>query len=840
MGGDGKGGGHERRMLAHVNFCAPDAYMRFMLDLARDLRYAIRTLVRTPGFTAMAVAVLALGIGVNAAVFSLANAFFLRPLPVSDPSSLVRVYSNRFSNTRQRTYLELRDRNRTLAALAAFQLQSFGLRIDTETEHAFGELVTGNYFPALGITAAHGRLLTESDDRAGAPPAVVLSHAFWTRRFAAAPGAIGRTIAINGHPFTIVGVAGRGFTGVLAPLAGALWVPLATDAVLRPGLSPAARLDGTSFHLVGRLKPGIDRGQAQAELDAIGRQLRGDAGQPARGPAVTVYGSTMLHPEASQPITVFTSALMTVVGLVLLIVCVNVANLVLARAAGRVPELAVRQSLGAGRWRLVRQLLTENLLLSAAGAAGGLVLAFWLTRTLSAMPIPAPVPLAFDVSLDVRVLIFAIAVAAAATLAFGMIPALTATRVDLVGALKGLDVSGRRHGRLRSGFLIAQVSMSVLLLIVAGLFIRSFRHAQTLDPGFDPSHVLSASIDLETRGYSEERGLELVRTLAQRLEAAPGIESVNALDIVPLTLSNTTTHLLRDGDAQPGPDQPPPTPQIFTNAVGPGHFATLKIPMLAGRDFTYQDGAARPGVAIVNETFARRFWPGQRAIGQRLRPIGNEDARGVIEVIGVVRDSKYLTVGEGPRPFLFRPLAQSYTPRVTLLVRSASTPAAVVAAIKQEMAALDRGLPVFNVGSLTEATSISLLPARIAGALLGALGVFALALAALGIYAVLSYLVRSRTREIGVRVAIGATPRAVASLVVRQALTWTVAGAAIGIALAFIVTRFLESLLYGISPTDPLTFAGVTLLLAVVAGAAALVPARRASRLDPLVALRNL
>lgn len=811
-----------------------------MASLLQDLRYGLRTLARTPGFTLLAATVLALGIGVNAAVFSLANAFFLRPLPVADPGTIVRVYANRFSNVSYSLYQELRDRNSTLSGLAAFQLSSYSLTVDRETEHAFGELATGNYFPLLGISAARGRLLGPSDDRIDAPGAVVLSHAFWMRRFGGSPDAVGRVIALNAVPFTIVGVAPERFTGVLAPLAGDFWVPLAADTQLRPSLEPAERLR-FSMHLVGRLKPGVDRTQALADLDTIGRQVRTAAGEPDRDRAITVYGPTMLHPEASTPVTAFTAVLMTVVALVLLIVCVNVANLVLARAAGRDIELAVRQSLGAGRGRLIRQLLTENLLLSIAGAAGGIAIAYAATRVVMAWRLPLPVPIALDLSIDLRVLAFTAIVAAAATLAFGMAPALTASRLDLVTTLKGAGGIRRRQKRLRSVFLVAQVAMSILLLVAAGLFIRSFRHAQTMDIGFETAGVFTASLDLETRGYSAARAAELYRRLPARLEARPGIRSVNIVDIVPLTLSNVAVNVLRDGDAVPAPGQRPPTPTINVNVVGPGHFETLGIPLLAGRDFTDADGESSPRVAVVNETLARRFWPGQPAIGQRLRPVNARPGDGTtMEIVGVVRDSKYVTVGEAPRSFLYRPLAQQFTPRVSLLVRSAESPAATVAAIKEELRALDPGLSLFNLQSLSDAASVSLLPARMAGTLLGALGLLALALAALGIYGVLSFLVRSRTREIGIRVAIGATPRTVAAMVVRQAMGWTAIGAAIGIALALALTRFLDAFLYGISPTDPWTFGAVTLLLAVVACIAALVPAVRASRLDPVQAFRSL
>jgi predicted permease len=812
------------------------------MPLIQDLRYGFRALGRTPGFTAIAVAVLALGIGANATVFSLANAFFLRPLPVSDADTFVRVYSNRFSNTRYRTYAELRDRNSTLTDLAAFQLRSFGLRVDADNEHTFGQIVTGNYFSTMGIRPGHGRLLVPSDDVAGAPPVAVLSHAFWMRRFGGAADAVGRTIDLNGQPFTIVGVAPRPFTGVLAPLTGSLWVPIAADAVLRPGPDLAERMARDSFHLAGRLKPGVDRARAQVDLDTIGRQIRAAAGEPDRDtPAVTVYGSAMLHPEMSRAVTVFTGILLAVVALVLLIVCVNVANLVLARAAGRDREIAVRQSLGAGRGRLIRQLLTENLILSLTGAAAGLGLAFVCTRLVMAMPLPVPVPVTLDLSLDLRVVAFTAGIAMVATLAFGLAPALTASRVDLVRALKGIGADTPRHGRLRSAFLIGQVAMSVLLLVVAGLAIRSVRGAQSIDTGFDATGVMTGSVDLDTRGYSAERAAPFLRALVERLESAPGIVAASAVDIVPLTLSNQTTRKLRDGDARPAAGEAPVTPMIYVNAVGPGHFETLKIPLLRGRDFTSIDTAAAPNVAIVNETMARQFWPGKDAVGQRLLPLESTAAPAEsLVVVGVVRDSKYVTIGEEPRTFMYRPLAQAYTPQVTLLVRGAGGPADTIATVKREIRALDGGLALFNVAPLGEAISISLIPARIAGALLGTLGLFALVLAALGVYGVLSFLVRSRTREIGVRVAIGATPRAVVVMVVRQAMIWTVTGMAIGLALAVLVARLLGSVLYGVSPADPLTFGSVIVLLGSVAGLAAVIPALRASRLDPLVALRTL
>jgi predicted permease len=805
--------------------------------LVQDLRYGVRALSRAPGFTAVALLVLSVGIGANATIFSLANAFFLRPLPVSDPASIVRVCSNRYSATKLRSYVEYRNRNSTLAGLAGFQMKSFGLLVDRDTEHVFGEIVSGEYFTTVGVAPARGRLLLPTDDRAGVSPVVVLSHAFWTRRFGGAPDAIGRTVRLNDQPFQIVGVAAEGFTGLMTPLKGDLWVPLAADALLRPALDEATRAGSTSLHLVGRLQPGIDRLRAQADLDTIGRQLRAAAGGSDTSPAVTVYQGTILHPEIAPPVTAFTAVLMAVVGLVLLIVCVNVANLVLARASSRGLELAVRQALGAGRWRLVRELLTENLLLSWAGAAGGLAIAYWSTRLIASLQLSAPVPVALDFAVDVRVLAFTALVAVLTALAFGLAPALSASSVNLVNALKATNSEGRWHSRLRSGFLVAQVSMSVLLLIAAGLFIRSFRNARSFDLGFDTDRVLTASVDLETRGYSETRGREFVRTIVESLDAAPGVVSANALDIIPVTLSNRTDEMIREGDPIAGSDRSP-RPHVYVNVIGPGHFRTLRIALTAGRDFNDRDSESAPRVAIVNETLARRYWPGRSALGQRLRSTSQPNQS--IEVIGIARDSKYVTVDEEPRLFVYRPFAQAYTPHVNLLVRTSGTSSEALRTIKDVLKAHDAGLAVFGVATMADATALSLLPARIAGNLLGALGILALLLAALGIYGVLSFIVRSRTREIGVRIALGATPRAVAVMVLGQALTWSAVGVSIGLVSAGLLTRLLQRFLYGISPTDPWTFGTVTVLLVVVACAAALVPAVRASRLDPIVALKEL
>ena len=549
-----------------------------MRAFLQDLRYGVRTLTRTPGFTVIAIGVLALGIGANALVFSLANTVFLRPLPAADPGTVVRVYSNRFSNTRYATYLALRDRNSTLAGLASFEIRSFGLRVDREVEPAFGEIVAGTYFPLLGLRPSIGRLLAETDDRPGAPPVVVLSHGFWQNRFGGSSDVVGQTIVLNGTAFTVVGVGPERFAGLMTPLTAALWVPSAADALLRPMLDEAERLNRSAL-LIGRLKPGVDLAQAQADLDTIGRQLRLDAGEPAREQAaVTVYPATAIHPEFMQPLSVMLGGLMALMVLVLGIVCVNVANLVLARAAGRGAELAIRQSLGAPRRRLIRQLLTENGILAAAGVLGALAIAYWGTRALGAVASAHAVPA--GVRRVARLARVSVHRAGRRRRHPGLRGRARLRRDPApISPMRSRDTAraGPRDSRLRSTFLIAQVAMSVLLLVVAGLFIRSAKNASSIDPGFDPTNVVVGSLDLETRGYSEARGQEFLRTLHERLNDAGGLAAATLVDIVPVTLSNQTIDLLHESDPEPARGERSPRPRAYTNNVGPGHFRTLRI-----------------------------------------------------------------------------------------------------------------------------------------------------------------------------------------------------------------------------------------------------------------------
>jgi predicted permease len=806
----------------------------------RDVRYGCRMLARSPGFTLVTITTLALGVGANLVIFCVADTLLLKPLAVSDPPRVIRAYTNASSNTSYADYLEYRDRNLTLSALAAFQLASVSLRTDGSPDHFFGMVVSGNYFEALGVHAAPGRAIAEADDRAGAPGVAMLSDGFWRSRFRGDPSVTGRAVTINGFPFTVVGVVPAAFTGTMAPIVPDVWVPWNA-----PGFALSAaemgRRQGRSAHLIGRLRPGNTLQAAQADLATLASTLATSYPDTNRGKTMTVYPGGTLSADFGPGPEVFIAFLMAVVGLVLLIACLNIASLLLARSAARQRETATRLALGASRRRLVAQLLTESLLLSASGglAAWGIFLA--ATRMLGALRLPFPVPVGLNLEVDWRVMAFAVVLVLATTFLFGLLPALQTSRRDVVPALKdGTATAGRERARLRAALLLAEIGMSTLLLVTAGLLIRSLGAARAIDRGFSDEHVLIASVDLETRGYSPERGLAFYERLLGRVSQSPGVVSATLVDIVPLTLSNQGRLMLKAG--QEPPERINALQPISLNRVSPGHFQTLNIPLLAGRDFDTGDRNGTPDVAIVNETLARRFWPNQNPVGQRLREWQWQSGGSFgpwIRVIGVARDAKYATVEESPKPFMYRPLSQAYSPTATLLVKVNGSPWTALSTVSDQVHALDRDLPIFGANTLDAATSISLLPVEIATFLALALGGVAVLLAATGLYGVMSYLIRQRTKEIGIRMALGAQPASVIWLVTQQGLRWTASGIILGLLVSALVTRLLTQWLYGVRALDPIVFVGVPLLLASTAYAACALPGRRASRVDPMVALRT-
>jgi len=820
----------------------------------QDLRYGFRMLIRNPGFTAVAVIALALGIGANSTIFSLVNALLLRPLPVERPEELAALYTSDFSSGPYGTssypdYVDFRDRNDVLSGLVAYMMTPLSMSVGGSNERIFSEVVSGNYFSVLGVKPALGRgFLPEEDRTPGARPVMVISHKLWRVRFGADPGIVGRSVDLNGHAFTIVGVAPEKYSGLMRGFVVDSWIPAMMMEQALPGSDNLVSRGSRGFQVMGRLKPGVTLNQAKANFGVIAQQLFTEWPQEwnnirneSRTISLLPESEARVMPGFRTPLVIFVALLMAVVALVLLIACANVANLLLARAATRRKEIAIRLSLGAGRGRLIRQLTTESLLLALLGGAAGLLLALWGSNLLMAFKPPVSVPIEIDLRIDWRVVGFTLGVSLLTGLLFGLAPALAASRPDLVASLKdeaGEPVVGRGRGRLRSTLVIVQVALSLLLLISSGLFLRSLRNASSIDPGFDADNLLIMSMDLQLQGYKEAAGTNFSKQLLERVRALPGIESASLSDSLPLGMDGARRGITIEGyTGQPGENM-----EVNSSVVGPGYIETLRIPVIRGRTFSTQDRDGAPGVVMINEAFARRYWPGQDPVGKHIQMgVGRNGARidsPYLEVVGIVKDGKYSTLGEEPTPFFYLNQAQRYQPSPTLIVRTRGNPTDYLRAVRNEVAALDKSLALYDVKTMRQHLSYALLPARVAGSVLGIFGLVALILAAAGIYGVMAHSVAHRTREIGIRMALGAQALDVLKLIVRQGMKLVLIGMVIGSAGAFAVTRSMSSLLYGISATDPFTFIGIAVLLAVVALLACFIPARRATKLDPTVALR--
>ena len=817
------------------------------MTLLQDVRYGLRMLARSPGFTLVAVVSLALGIGVNTAVFSLFNAVLLRQLPVVRGQERL-VWLRAPSSYPD--YLNYREQARGFDGVAAATgSREFSLTRGGEPELVRGEFVTANYFDVLGVGAHAGRGFIESEGREPAR-VVVLGQHLWRTRFDSDRGIVGRQVTLNGLGFTVVGVAPEGFVGTEVGLNRELWVPLSTHAVLNPpegarmldagdGEDILQRRNTHWLAVFARLKAGVTREQAAAELAGIaGRVAEADGGRVSEEALRRVQllplsgGMDPADREQALPVA---GVVMSVLGLVLLIACANIAGLLVARAAVRRRETAIRQALGAGRARLVRQWLTESVLLSCLGGGAGLLLAVWANDLMVSYAAGTPVA-SLDLRLDYRVLAFTSLVSVGAGIAFGLAPALQASRLDIVTALKTEDAlarAGSRRSRLRAAFVAAQVTLSVVLLVCAGLFIRSLWSAHAIDPGFRVERALTVPVDLGLLRYKSEEGRVFYRELLARVAAQPGVESASLVRFAQLGSSFAQGQVVAEGRGAEGDEG---TSTGF-NIVGPDYFKTMGTRLVRGRDFTEADREGAPGVAVVNETLAALLWPGEDALGKR---VSFEGAGGpFLEVVGVARDGKYRSLGDRSRPYVYRPLMQSYEPRMTLVVRtSAADPRALAGAVREHLRALDRNLPVADVRTLEEQFDLSLLPARVAAWTLGGFGLLALALAAIGIYGVVSYTVAQRTREIGVRMALGAGRADVLRLILGEGLSVVGVGLGLGLLLSFALTRVLGGFLYGVTASDPLTFVGVPALLGSIALAAGYLPARRAAKVDPMVALR--
>ncbi len=748
-------------------------------------------------------------------------------------------------------YIALSERSDMLAGLAILSLAELNFSHDGQSQMIAAELVSGNYFDVIGVKPGLGRAFLPEEDRVpGARPVVVVNHDFWRSQLGADPELVGKTIKINNHPFTVIGIGPEGFRGANAPFAPAVWIPvMMIEATMTVRQTPPPLNDrGHEFAAIGRLQRGVSLAQAQAQLEAINRQLELANPLPVermRGAnsnrSLKVVRSQGLSVPLRPMAKTATALLSAVVGLVLLIACANVANLLLARAAARRKEIAIRLALGAGRFRLIRQLLTESFLLAMLGAAGGLLIAFWINQALMALepPVPASWNFRIDLRLDAATLGFTTLLSFVTALLFGLAPALQASKPDLIPALKD-EVSGpARRGRylrwlsLRNTLVVAQVAVSLVLLVGAGLFIRSLRHTQRLDLGFKTENRLALELNLAMQGYDDARTREFVAQTIDRLAASPGIESASAANFLPLGVRGDGSLIEIEGRRRAPNER---SPSVTSQLIGLDYLRTMGTRLERGRDFTAQDTASAPRVAIINERMASLFFPNEDPLGKRLR-IGKQ-GEPFCEIVGVVQDV-IVHLGAEPEPAVYRPLAQRSSGWLTLVVHTTGDPKSQISAVRSVVQAIDDNLPTREIKTLEAIVGLQFWPARSLAGLLAAIGMVGLLLASVGVYGVTSHAVAQRTREIGVRMALGAQSRDVLRLVIKQGAGLTLAGAAIGLALSFAVTRLITGLLYGVKATDPFTFIFVPSFLLGVAIVACYLPARRATRVDPLLALRR-
>jgi putative ABC transport system permease protein len=821
-----------------------------MDNLLKDLRYGMRALIRKPGFTSVVVITLALGIGANSAIFSIVDKLLLRSLPVKDPQELVLLTAEsvnpRFLNTvfSYPDYLDYRDKNDVLSGLVAFSQQDMNLSEGEQIERVRGEMVSANYFDMLGLNAARGRtFLAEEGAASGAHPVAVVSHGLWQRRLGGDPDLIGKTITINDVALTVVGIAPKEFRGTLLERPTDLWIPLVVQNQFQPGDLSLTNRRSAWVRLMGRRLPGVSLEQAQLHIDTLARQIR-EANTPASNRNMPFYERRMLAESGARGISLLRNRfdkpltmIAVVVGLILLIACANVANLLLARANSRRKEMAIRLALGASRARIISQLLAESSLLAAAGGAAGLLLAPWLSDVMLAFQLnsvnPAETPLGHTV--DARVLGFTLLVSVAAAVFFGLVPAFASSRSDLIPALKDESARQGHRDRLvgtRNLLVIAQVALSLVVLVGAGLFIKSIRNLFAIDPGFKPEGVLVVSLDLPSKKYNEASGGEFYRGLTERLKAMPGVEAVSSATVVPLGGGRYTRSVAVEG-YQPAPGE---NIGLDTNDVGPGYHELMGIQIVEGRGFTERDRTGAPAVAIVNEAFAAAYFPGQSAAGRRMS-LGPGNPW--IEIVGVTRNVKHHDLTAAPIPHFDLPALQRAGGLYSnIQIRTSGNPSSLIPAVRRAVKEMDPAVTELQARTLGEQVSNSISAARMAAAVTSLFGVCALALAAVGIYGVIAYSVSRRTREIGIRLALGAQHKDVLRQVLVEGMTTVGIGVTIGLAGAYASSRLVEGLLYGVSATDPLAFAAVALVLAAVALLACYIPARRAARVDPMVALR--
>ena len=819
----------------------------FLETLIKDFRFSFRMLVKSPAFTLIAVLALGFGIGANTAIFSVFNGMLWRPLPVKDPQQLVSVTQNKPGQAfpyplSYPDFLDYRDLKTSFSDLAAFVPSPINFDAGDRPERAWTGFVSGNYFAMLEVEAIRGRTFSKEEGWVpGKDPLMVLGYKFWQHRFGGDPRVVGQTVQVNQHVFTIIGILPQNFHGTYYFIDPDFYIPLTMSPTLVPSNSEILQdRDGPNFRVIGRLQPGVTADQAQAAAEPIDRRLADLYSGSHKGVSLRVEPElrTRAAPGLGSFMSKLSAVFMALVGLVLLIACANVANLILARANGRRREIATRIALGATRWRMIRQLLTESTLLALLGGLAGILLARWVAAGLLSIRLPTDIPIRlFDLEMDWRIFAYSFVAAMLTGLIAGIIPALQTSRTDLAQTLKegGRAGGGAGRHRLRNILVVAQVSVSLLLLACAGFFTRSFQNSARVDMGFRVENVLLLSMDVGLQGYSEQRGQQFYQQIADGVKALPGVRSAAISSSIPMGYRNSIINVYLPEHAGSGKSQ---VESSLSNSVQPGYFGAAGVPVIQGREFTVADTATSPQVAIVNEAFAKKIWPGQDPIGKTFQ---REKNGPVIQVVGVTRTGKYLFLYEPPQLCVYFPLVQNYNSTATLFVYTDGDPLRLVDPIRDEVRRLDSALPLFDITSMSGHVhnGLPLLPARFAAILVGAFGTLGLALAAIGVYGVVSYSVSQRSQEIGLRSALGAQRSDVLKLVLRQGFGLALVGVSIGLALSIALARAIRTVLYGVNSVDYLTLALVSAMLFSVAFVASYVPAVRATRVDPMVSLRH-
>jgi predicted permease len=817
-----------------------------MTNFMQDLRYATRMLAKTPGFTTVAILTLALGIGANTAIFSMVNSFLLRPMPVKDPEQITALAFQQKKGALQNTFSipEFEDIRRDSSAafsdVLAFQFGAGGITINGKTQPLMVNYVSGNYFTLLGLQPELGRFIEPSEgDPAVASPVLVLGYNYWKTRLGADPSIVGKTVLYDGHPITIIGVARREFHGAYALLDAQGYLPLGMTSVdSNYPKDMATNRELRNMVLFGRLRSGVQLREAQSVLGVISDRLSKQNPKSEEGMAIQAFPERLSRPQPDPDNTIMKIATLFLIlaALVLLLACVNVANFLLVRATVRQREMAIRAAMGGSRARLIRQLLTESVLLALGGGLAGVLLGVWGSSFLGSIHLQTNLPVVVDFQFDWRVFLYGFAAALATGVCVGIVPAVRASNGHMLEVIReGGRTMTAGHSWLRSGLVVAQVGGSLMLLIVAGLMARSLAHVRRSSLGFEPRHVLNLTLDPNEIGYNKEQGLAFYKQLIERVESIPGVQSASVAFSVPLGYFN-------DGDSleipgyQAAPGEAPPN--VGYNPVSPDYFRTLGIALLQGRAFDGRDVEGAQPVAIVNEAMAARFWPKENPIGREFKMVG--DRAHALRVVGVAKDSRTSNLIGPMGPYFFAPFAQQYSSLATLQVRSVSDPAAISEPVRREIASLAPPMPIFEVREMEQSleTLNGFLIFELAAGLAGALGFLGLILAVVGVFGVISFSVSQRTHEIGIRMALGAGSRSVLQMILRQGALIVAVGLGLGILLALGMGRLVGNFLEGVSPFDPLTYVCVTLSLALVALLASYIPARRATLVDPMVALR--